>query len=55
MLLTETEDINPAEEKKGKNVLNTLLVDQRQLNVKQKEKVKLGEKQNETIRFTKRS
>jgi hypothetical protein len=43
-------------EKKVKNVLNTPLVDQLLLDVKQKAKEKLGEKQNDKIyKFTKRS
>jgi len=44
---TEMEAINPAEEKKERNALNTLPVDQQQLNVKQKGKEKPGEKQND--------
>ena len=44
--LTEKEDINPAEDKKEKKDQNTQLVDQHPLNVKQKEKVRIGVKQN---------
>jgi len=44
---TEAEVINPAEEKKERNALNILPVDQQQHNVKHLEKEKLGEKQND--------
>lgn len=51
----ETEDINPAEDKKEKKDQNTQPVDQQLHNVKQKEKVKPGVRQNDnTKRFNKR-
>jgi len=50
------EDINLVVEKKVKAVLNTLLVGLLLRDVKQKVKVKLGEKQNDKIiRYIKRS
>jgi hypothetical protein len=42
----EKEDINPAEDKKEKKDQNTRPADQHLLNVKQKEKVRVGVKQN---------
>ena len=57
MHLTEKEDTNPVEDKKEKKDQNTQPVDQHHLNVRQKEKVRPGVKQNkyETTRTTKRS
>jgi hypothetical protein len=47
-------NVNPAEDKKVKNVLNTLLVDLLLQDVKEKVKVKLGVKQNDkTQRYIK--
>ena len=46
MHLTEREDINPAEDKKEKKDQNTQPVDQHLHNVRQKEKERLGVKQN---------
>ena len=43
----EKEDKKLVVEKKVKNVINTLLVDLPLLDVKEKVKVKLGEKQND--------
>ena len=46
-------NVNLAAEKKVKNVPNTLLADLLQLDVKEKVKVKLGEKQNDkTTKYT---
>jgi hypothetical protein len=47
MHLMVKEDIKHVVEKKVKNVLNTLLVDLLLLDVKEKVKVKLGEKPND--------
>jgi hypothetical protein len=49
MHLMEKEDIKLVVEKKAKNVLNILLVDLLLLDVKQKVKVKHGEKQNDKL------
>jgi hypothetical protein len=49
MHLMEKEDIKHVVEKKVKNALNTQLVDLLLLDVKEKVKVKLGEKLNNNI------